>query len=186
MRIELAYGKWRLELDLPDGSRVTIVEPKRGGAGGSSRRGAGCAVLPQAAAESVAITVYRPLLIGILAGKYEIGEPIPDDSRGKTDQRISTWLDKYGESLERFNQFAADHGLHPAQLAIAWVRYSPATTCPIVGASSASQLEATLAAFDFDLTDEQYTEVTGFFDTGVKEEAGGKFPGLRRDLNLLG
>ena len=48
--------------------------------------------------------------------------------------------------------------------------------------NSASQLEATLAAFDFDLTDEQYTEVTGFFDTGVKEEAGGEFPGLRREL----
>jgi aryl-alcohol dehydrogenase-like predicted oxidoreductase len=143
-------------------------------------------VLPQAAAENVAITVYPSLLVGVVAGKYTIGDPIPDDSRGKTDQRISTWLDKYGESLERFNQFAADHGLHPAQLAIAWVRYSPATTCPIVGASSASQLEATLAAFDFDLTDEQHTEITGLFDTEVKEEAGGKFPALRRKLNLLG
>ena len=75
MRIELAYGKWRLELDLPDGSRVTIVEPKRGGAGGSSRRGAGCAVLPQAAAENVAITVYPSLLVGVVAGKYTIGDP---------------------------------------------------------------------------------------------------------------
>ena len=149
-------------------------------------RGVEVEVLPQAAAENVAITVYRPLLIGILAGKYKIGEPVPDDSRGKTDQRISAWLDKYGESLERFNQFAADHALHPAQLAIAWVRHSPATTCPIVGASSAGQLKATLAAFDFDLTDEQHTEVTGFFDTEVKEEAGGNFPGLRRKVNLLG
>ena len=149
-------------------------------------RGVEVEVLPQAVAENVAITVYRPLLMGILAGKYKIGGPVPDDSRGKTDQRIPAWLDKYGESLERFNQFAADHGLHPAQLAIAWVRHSPATTCPIVGISSASQSEATLAAFDFDLTDEQYGEVTGFFDTEVKEEAGGKFPSLRRELNLLG
>jgi aryl-alcohol dehydrogenase-like predicted oxidoreductase len=149
-------------------------------------RGVEVEVLPQAVAENVAITVYRPLLMGILAGKYKIGGPIPDDSRGKTDRRIPAWLDKYGESLGRFNQFAADHGLHPAQLAIAWVRYSPATTGPIVGVSSAAQLEPTLAAFDFDLTDEQYIEVTGFFDTGVKEEGGGEFPRLRRELNLLG
>jgi hypothetical protein len=47
-------------------------------------------------------------------------------------------------------------------------------------------LEPTLAAFDFDLTDEQYAEVTGFFDTEVKEEGGGEFPRLRRELNLLG
>ena len=149
-------------------------------------RGVEVEVLPQAVAENVAITVYRSLLIGILAGKYRIGEPVPDDSRGKTDQRIAVWLDKYAGSIEQFNTFAADHGLHPAQLALAWVRYSPATTCPIVGASSASQLEASLGAFDFDLTGEQYAEVTGFFPTEVKEEAGGRFPGLRRELDLLG
>lgn len=48
------------------------------------------------------------------------------------------------------------------------------------------KLEATLAVFDFDLTDEQHTEITRFFGTEVKEEAGGKFPALRRKLNLLG
>ena len=76
----------------------------------------------------------------------------------------------------RCDQFAADHGLHPAQLAIAWVGHSPATTCPIVGVSSAAQLEPTLATFDFDLTDEQYREVTGFFDTEVKEEGAASSP----------
>ena len=148
-------------------------------------RGAEVEILPQAATEQVAITTYRPLVMGILAGKYKVGEPIPADSRGQGDERIPAWLDKHDESIKRFNQFAAGRGLHPAQLAIGWVRYSPAVTCPVVGVSSLSQLQATIAAFDFDLTADEYAEVTGFFDTEVKEEAGGRFPELRRALNLV-
>jgi aryl-alcohol dehydrogenase-like predicted oxidoreductase len=149
-------------------------------------RGAEVEILPQAIAEGVAITTYRPLVLGILAGKYEVGAPLPADSRGQPDARIPAWLDRYGESIRRFNRFAAGRGLHPAQLAIAWVRHSPAVTAPIVGASSADQLHATIAAFDVDLTAEEYAEVTALFDTAVKEEAGGQFPELRRALDLVG
>jgi len=149
-------------------------------------RGVEVEILPQAVAEPMAITTYRPLVMGLLAGKYAVGQPLPANSRGQTDARIPAWLDKYGESIKSFAQFAADRGVHPAQLAISWVRHSPAVTAPIVGASSVDQLQATVAAFDFDLTDREYTELTDLFDTEVKEEAGGKFPALRRDLNLLG
>ncbi len=148
-------------------------------------RGVEVEVLPQAVAERIAITVYRPLLMGVLAGKYRPGEPLPVDSRGYGDKRVPGWVERYGEGLRRFAQFAADHGLHPAQLAVCWVRRSPATTCPIVGSSSLNQIRATVEAFDFDLTAEQYAEVTGLFDTAVKEETGGNFPNLRRALDLV-
>jgi len=42
-----------------------------------------------------------------------------------------------------------------------------------------------LAAFEVTLTDAEYAEVTAMFDTAVKEEAGGAFVGLRRDLSLV-
>jgi aryl-alcohol dehydrogenase-like predicted oxidoreductase len=147
-------------------------------------RGAEVEILPQAVAEGVAITTYRPLVMGLLAGKYRPGEPLPTDSRGATDPRIAAWLDRYGEGVRRFLGFAQERGVHPAQVAISWLRHSPAVTAPIVGVSSVRQLEATIAAFDLDLTPEEYAEVTGFFDTAVKEEAGGKFPEFRRVLNL--
>lgn len=148
-------------------------------------RGVEVEVLPAALANKIAITVYRPLIFGILAGKYKPGAAIPEDSRGNTDPRIPRWLEKYGEGIGRFNQFAADHKLHPAQLAVAWLRYSPAVTTPIIGVSSARQLEASFPGFEVNLTDAEYAEVTGMFDTAVKEEAGGGFVGLRRDLNLV-
>jgi len=148
-------------------------------------RGVEVEVLPQALTEKIAITVYRPLAFGIFAGKYTPGSTIPEDSRGATDARIPRWLEKYGDGIKRFLEFAADRQLHPAQLVVAWLRHSPAVTNPIIGVSSERQLHASLAAFDVNLTDAEYAEVTGMFDTAVKEEAGGAFAGLRRDFNLV-
>jgi aryl-alcohol dehydrogenase-like predicted oxidoreductase len=148
-------------------------------------RGVEVEVLQQALAENIAITVYRPLIFGLLAGKYTPGAAIPSDSRGQSDARIPRWLEKYGDGIQRFNQFAAERGLHPAQLAVAWLRKSPAVTCPIIGVSSARQLEASFTAFTVTLSDAEYAEVTAMFDTEVKEEAGGAFAPLRRDLSLV-
>ena len=148
-------------------------------------RGVEVEVLPQALAENIAITIYRPLAFGIFAGKYTPGAAIPEDSRGSTDARIPRWLEKYGDGITRFLQFAADHNLHPAQLVVAWLCHSPAVTTPIIGVSSERQLQASLNAFDVQLSDADYAEVTAMFDTAVKEEAGGAFAGLRRDFTLV-
>lgn len=155
-------------------------------------RGAEVEILPQAMAEKVAVTAYRPLVSGLLAGKYRAGQTPPTDSRAPTSSRLLTWLSQYGDSVDRFNQFAGERGVHPAQLATAWVRYSPAVTSPIVGVSSLSQLETSIGAFELDLSDEEYAAITHFFDTEVKEEGLQRFPGklynfprLRRNLNLI-
>ncbi|MCK4401199.1 aldo/keto reductase [bacterium] len=148
-------------------------------------RGIEVEVLPQAIAENIAITTYRSLAIGLLTGKYKPEQPIPNDSRGYNDWRISTWLERYKIGILKFFQFAKDHGLTPAQLAISWVRKSSAVTCPIIGVSSLNQLEESIKAFDFNLSDQEYKEVTDMFDTGVKEESGGDYKNLRRHLSLL-
>ena len=149
-------------------------------------RGVEVEVLPQAMAEGIAITTYRPLVMGLLAGKYRPDEPIPDDSRGKTDDRIQDWLGRYGEGIRGLIDLAEQRGLTPAQVATAWVRKSPAVTCPVVGVSSQKQLEDSIKAFEADLSDEEYARLTGMFDTEVKEESGGRYKPLRRELHLLG
>lgn len=148
-------------------------------------RGVEVEVLPQAIADKIAITVYRPLLMGVLAGKYQPGEPIPEDSRGYTDKRVADWLARYGDGITQFYQFAADRGLHPAQLAVAWIRASPGVASPIAGVSSLNQLQASIDAMNVDLSDEEYAEVTAMFDTVVKEESGGNFTPLRRATDLV-
>ena len=155
-------------------------------------RGVEVEILPQALAEQIAITAYRPLAAGLLAGKYQAGGALPANSRAQSEARLLTWLAQYGDSLDRFHQFALKRGIHPAQLAIAWVNHSPAVTAPIVGLSSLAQLETSLGAFEVELTAEEYAELTLIFDTEVKEEGLQRFPGLRnnfprlrRNLNLI-
>ncbi|KAA3659592.1 MAG: aldo/keto reductase [Chloroflexi bacterium] len=148
-------------------------------------RGVEVEVIPQAAAENIAITTYRSLCLGLLAGKYQPGQSIPTDSRGQSDKRIAAWLEKYGNAISGFHAFAAEHNLHPAQLAVAWVRHSPGVAAPIVGVSSERQLQASIDAFDVVLSDAEYEALTGLFDTVVKEESGGNFANLRRMTTLV-
>ncbi len=156
-------------------------------------RGVEVEIFPQAVAEQIAITPYRSLVQGLLTGKYRWGQPLPENTRGQSSSQVITWLSQYGEGLERFLRFAERRGISPVDLALAWVRHSPAVTAPIVGVSSAAQFEASLSAFEVDLTDEEYQEVSYCFNTEVKEEGFQRFPGtkynfprLRRNVNLLG
>jgi aryl-alcohol dehydrogenase-like predicted oxidoreductase len=156
-------------------------------------RGIEVEILPQAVAESVAITPYRALAQGLLTGKYRWGQPLPDNARGQSSSQIITWLSHYGEAVERFVHFADARGVTPVALALAWVRFNPGVTAPIVGVSSLSQLQASIDAFTFELSAQDYAELTYLFDTEVKEEGLQRFPGLkynfprlRRNLNLLG
>lgn len=148
-------------------------------------RGVEVEVLPQALAEKIAITVYRPIAFGLLAGRYTPGQSVPADSRAVVDPRIAAWLGRFGESIGRFNRFASDRGLHPSQVALAWLRHHPAVTTPIIGVSAAGQLEDTLKAAEFALSDADYAEIRGMFDADVREEHAGNYPPLRRDLTLI-
>ncbi len=154
-------------------------------------RGIEVEILPYAVLEDIAITVYRPLAVGLLSGKFRQGQPMSAATRGATDSRVITWLTQHGAAIEDFLAFADRKGIHPSQLALAWVLHSPAVTCPIVGISSPDQLKMNLDAVDISLTDEEYRQVTRFFDTDVKEEGVQLFPGmtynfprLRRNLKV--
>ncbi|HEY4200567.1 MAG TPA: aldo/keto reductase [Devosiaceae bacterium] len=148
-------------------------------------RGIEVEVLPQAEAEGIAITTYRPISAGLLAGKYLPGQPLPTDARGQTDQRLGAWLDKYGDGIGKLLAMAKDMSVAPGHLSTAWVYGHPGVTAPIVGVSSLSQTSSAIDGFDLTLTGEQRERLTGFFDTAVKEEAGGRFPELRRVGNLV-
>jgi aryl-alcohol dehydrogenase-like predicted oxidoreductase len=155
-------------------------------------RGNEVEIFPLAVAEKIAITTYRTLIQGLLTGKYGWGKPLPENTRGQSSPQVITWLSQYGEGVDRFVNFAKQRGITPTTLAVAWTRYSPAVTAPIIGVSTLPQFEETLQSFDYDLNAEDYAEVTSFFNTEMREEGFQRFPGmkynfprLRRDLNLL-
>jgi L-glyceraldehyde 3-phosphate reductase len=97
---------------------------------------------------------YSPLEQGLLTSRYLDG--IPEDSRAASDSPFLT-ADKVTEDLvdrlRTLNGLARDRGQSLAQMALAWVLRGGRVTSALVGASSARQLEdsvATTHALDFD------------------------------------
>lgn len=146
-------------------------------------RGLEIEILPMAKMFNFGITIYRPIAIGVLTGKYLDSKPA--GTRAEKDGRIEKWMSEYGEGVRKLAAFAKENAHSTTAAANAWVASHPAVTSVIVGVSSLSQLQDNLNGFDWQLTDEQRRQISGFFDTEVKEEAGGAFPGWRRRDDLL-
>ncbi|MCA9567045.1 MAG: aldo/keto reductase [Myxococcales bacterium] len=121
-----------------------------------AKRQAESEILPMAASEGLAVFPYSPLGGGLLAGRYG-REERPDDGRLVTNGMYAT---RYGAEsnfalAEAFRARAAERGVHPVTLAVAWVASHPAVTAPLLGARSVAQLEPALAAADLVLGPEE-------------------------------
>ena len=155
-------------------------------------RGVEIEILPQAVAEKIVINPYRVLATGLLTRRYDSTIVRATNSRVFKDSRVITWYSQYKDNLERFYRFAQDHQIDPATLAISWVRHNKAVTCPILGVSSIQQLDDLIHGFDFDLSSDEYDQVTSLMNTEIREEGLQEFqeykynfPRLRRNLDLL-
>jgi len=118
-------------------------------------------ILPLAASEGLGVIPYSPLAAGLLLGRYPRGERV---EKGRLVEN-ARYAKRYAHELdagvaERFVAFAAAHDVHPATLAVAWVRSHPAVTAPILGARSLEQLAPSLAAATFAMTPEMRAEIT--------------------------
>ncbi|WP_101924889.1 MULTISPECIES: aldo/keto reductase [Luteimonas] len=98
-------------------------------------------------------TVWSPLASGLLTGKYAAG--VPADSR--LAQPDMAWLQagvlgdataRRGERAARFVALAAELGVAPAPLAIAWCLTNPHVSTVLLGASRVAQLTENLTALD--------------------------------------
>jgi len=129
------------------------------------RRGAEGEVLPLCAREGLGFTPFSPLCGGWLTGKYERSQPFPDDSRMAL--RGGPYSDLVNErtfrGLDLFRAAAAERGVEPAELAIAWVLSHPQVTAVIVGPRRPEQLGSALAAVDIRLSEQERDELAELF-----------------------
>lgn len=112
--------------------------------------------------EQISLLPYSPLGGGVLSGKY--------NQSGEVHGRFSEYLkaplarqrlmaarfvnDKTLASTQRYLKIAADAGLHPVTMATAWSKQFDFVASTIIGATTAEQLDATLAAMDLTLSPE--------------------------------
>ena len=141
------------------GTKISILQPMYN----LVKRQAEVEMLPMAQSEGFAVASYSPLGGGLLTGKYAAG----DDGRLVTDAMYKAryavdWMHQAAKDL---SALAKDHAVDPATLAVAWVAANAAITCPIISARSVAQLAPSLAALDYDLTDEVMAQLTALTPT---------------------
>jgi aryl-alcohol dehydrogenase-like predicted oxidoreductase len=104
--------------------------------------------------EEVGLLAYSPLAFGMLTGKFLDGARPPE-------ARIVRWsrFARYtGELAERttaaYVAIAREHGLNPAQMALAFVNRQRFVASTLIGATTMAQLETNLGSIDVQLSDD--------------------------------
>jgi aryl-alcohol dehydrogenase (NADP+) len=113
-------------------------------------------MLPLCREEGIGVIPWSPLARGFLAGnrrREDKGETI----RAKTDDFAHRlyYADSDFMIAERVADVAAQRGVKPTQIALAWVLSRPGVTAPIIGASRLSHLDEAVGALEIRLTAEE-------------------------------
>ncbi|MFC3284271.1 NADP(H)-dependent aldo-keto reductase [Litchfieldella rifensis] len=96
--------------------------------------------------ENVGLLAYSPLGFGVLSGKYLDGAR-PPKARLTLYERFQRYTSDVAEEATRaYVQIAREHGLDPAQMALAYVNSRPFLTSNIIGATTMEQLESNLSS----------------------------------------
>ncbi|MEM7198721.1 MAG: aldo/keto reductase family protein [Planctomycetota bacterium] len=99
--------------------------------------------------------VFSPLAQGVLTGKYRPGAAPPKESRAADDRAnrfIGAYLTEENVArVESLRDIAAQAGVTPAQLALAWCLRRPEVNSVIVGARTTAQLDDNLGALEVGL-----------------------------------
>ncbi|GAC1032017.1 NADP(H)-dependent aldo-keto reductase [Pseudomonas sp. No.21] len=103
--------------------------------------------------ERCGLLAYSPLAFGMLSGKYENGAR-PANARISLFSRFARYTNPQAQAAcSRYVALAREHGLDPAQMALAFVTAQPFVTSNIIGATTLEQLESNLASSELTLPD---------------------------------
>ncbi|MEN8717968.1 MAG: aldo/keto reductase [Sulfurovum sp.] len=113
--------------------------------------------------EKISCLPYSPIGGGVLSGKYN-NKFMPDDARfaayfKNNNPRIQAQAkrfvnDKTIDATKAYQELAKEYGISPVTLAVAYSKHFDFIASTIIGARSASQLEESFAAFDFNIDNE--------------------------------
>jgi len=104
--------------------------------------------------ENVGLLAYSPLAFGVLSGKYLNGAQ-PEKGRLTLFDRFQRYNNPQVErATAAYVALAQEHGVDPAQLALAYVTSRPFLTSNIIGATTLEQLQSNLGSVEVKLTEE--------------------------------
>ena len=129
-------------------------------------------VLPTLRELGIGLVAYSPLGRGFLSGRFSSADELDADDWRRTQPRFQ------GENAERNLELArsvaglaADKGIAPAQLALAWVLAQGDDIVPIPGTKRRRYLEQNAGALDVHLSDDDLARI----DDAIGEPAGTRY-----------
>lgn len=113
-------------------------------------------MIPLCLDQGVGLIPWSPLARGFLAGNRRRADH-GETTRAKSDDFAHKMY--YSDSdftvVDRVVALAEEHGVAPAQIALAWMLHKPGITAPIIGASKMRHFDDAIAALEISLSDEE-------------------------------
>jgi aryl-alcohol dehydrogenase-like predicted oxidoreductase len=116
-------------------------------------------VVPAALHYGVGILPWSPLQGGLLGGV--LGKE--RDGKRRLEGRAAETVRNHRDQIQAYEDFAAELGHEPGDVALAWLLAQPAVTAPIVGPRTQEQLDASIRAVDLELDDKALSRLDEIF-----------------------
>jgi aryl-alcohol dehydrogenase-like predicted oxidoreductase len=124
--------------------------------------------VPTARELGIGIVPYSPLGRGFLTGEIRSPDDLaPGDFRRGTPRFDSENFDRNLEVVERVRTIAAEKGVTPGQLALAWVQAQGDDVVPIPGTKRRNYLEENVGALDVEITADDRAELEAVASTSA-------------------
>jgi aryl-alcohol dehydrogenase-like predicted oxidoreductase len=122
-------------------------------------------ILPFCLANNIGVINYAPMHSGLLTGamtRERVAAFPESDFRRKAKNYQEPYLTRNLAIADLLKQIGARHDVSAGVVAIAWTLHQPAITAAIVGSRNAKQVEGTLPATTFRLSEAEYAEIGAF------------------------
>jgi aryl-alcohol dehydrogenase-like predicted oxidoreductase len=136
-------------------------------------------ILPLARELGIGFVPYSPLGRGALAGAVKTTDGLADDDFRRRNPRFQEEnLRKNLMRIDHLEDLAAEHGVRPSQIALAWVMAHGDEIVPIPGTKHVAYVEENVAASAVELTTGELQRLDEAFPAG--STAGDRYPDMSR------
>jgi aryl-alcohol dehydrogenase-like predicted oxidoreductase len=134
-------------------------------------------ILPTVRELGIGFVAYSPLGRGFLSGRFRSREDLEENDFRRNNPRFKPGnFERNRELVQRVEEIAAEKGITPSQLALAWVHAQGDDIVPIPGTKRRAYLEENAAAASIRLTGDELARLDDVFRPGVT--AGDRYPDM--------
>jgi aryl-alcohol dehydrogenase-like predicted oxidoreductase len=122
-------------------------------------------ILPYSQRHNIGVIVYSPMASGLLTGsmtRKRIANMPDDDWRKQGTEFQEPRLSRNLALADLLTVIGKAHNVTAGVVAIAWTLHNPAVTAAIVGSRHPGQVEETIAAAEFRLSEREYEQIGQF------------------------